>query len=329
LIGQCSECSELDVSGRGCSGDAAPCDRSLCDPCIALLGVHEKPFRCNWCIALGIQCKIKQRLSEMSVGTRGRYLITDRIQAAIRVPFFRRWVEEHESVVYSVAERRLILTKNAAVPVQRNTRLTSGSYNGVGDDDGEQGMFLGAIATHDDHTEPALVVSPPLLDNQNGETVATDSNSSEEASTSTTDTDTEMYTRDHCGGPDAMNRCIRCRASRYMDPSNGISVRILASLVKNYGVVIIGSRRKAALCLAVATYEIQNNLRAYNESTEEYVVEEIRGYRPGGRDREDYFRVAWEGYMGEDTWEPESGLPPGMIREFRTGMRIRDSIRNH
>jgi hypothetical protein len=75
---------------------------------------------------------------------------------------------------------------------------------------------------------------------------------------------------------------------------------------------------KLDLCQLVATYEIKNQIRAYNETTIEYSVKSLVGHHVGDEHTEDLFRVEWEGYVGEDTWEPESGLPPELVLEFRT-----------
>lgn len=337
LIGQCSECSKSDVPGHGCIADDRSCDRSMCATCIDSMGVHERPFRCNWCIASRVRHKIEDRLTEMPVGTYGRYMITTKMRVALRIPFFRKWIENHESIVCLLDEGRFILKRRARVPVPipigSESSMRTVFYNG------SQAMFLGTTVPgdtgDDDRTNPVL--SPILASPQkrNGETVAVDNSSSSDddgGSAGTTDTDTDMYTRDHGdphttgesmrenqGNLGVMNCCIRRRASRYMDRSSGISVRLLGDLMKKYGVVVMGDRRKPALCLAVATYEIKNNVRAYNESTEEYVIREITAHRPGTKDTEDHYRVVWEGYVDEDTWEPESSLPQCLIRKFHDG----------
>jgi hypothetical protein len=68
----------------------------------------------------------------------------------------------------------------------------------------------------------------------------------------------------------------------------------------------------------VATYEIAWNLPAYDETPDEYTIQGLVGYYAGKDGDEDLFRVAWTGYVGQDTWEPESGLPPELVLEFRT-----------
>jgi hypothetical protein len=83
-----------------------------------------------------------------------------------------------------------------------------------------------------------------------------------------------------------------------------------------YGLSIGVDRRKESFCRSVATYEIENRIRAYDETNDEYPVKGIVDYYAGRHDTEDLFRVEWEGYSGQDTWEPESGLPSDMVLDF-------------